>query len=649
MKKILTLSIALIIVAGIVSLAKSADIDTDTGGPATAYPKDRHIVKTSTGVVVIYWRAFSPTGIRGKKSTDNGATWTKLDGTPSGSTLIGVESGNSFSICLDSSTNNIYVAYNESDDIYFTKLTYSVSGGTWTVQAERSVTSTGEDEDAAYPSIIRESDGDIWVSYGYWEMAYGGGLLRSNYSTDEFQSSNIIRNVSSWDSGAGSSDYGSALVIRNSVPFVVYADMDTIPNCFKWSYWTGTSWASTGTVTTDSPFSADDFSITMVGSDVHFVYNQSGAGIKHRYYNGTSWSDPATTLSANTNDKNVSLATDGSNLWCFISEYVAANSYNIKYKMRSSGTWDGSWTAITTDNADNLYSTPPPSTTGYIPLAWTKGTNPATVTVKFSSSVVTGDTASPAAITNLSGLCDSQTGDVTLYWSTPGDDGWNNTLPSGSKYRIDYSSYSIAWSTNTFDVEISTSGVAPYTQVSHTITGLTGDSTYYFRIWTADEVPNWSGLSNGATVWVNPILSISISTDTYAFGTMVCTTSTVSGSTITVTNEGNVTETYSIMCSSTTKWTPQNTPGPNQFTLQSAFHSSQPADNDLIWKADDILTESLQPCTTAAFSIDNSESGKNVPPFNGDIKKLWFRLKTPLSTSTTNQQTITITISAQSP
>jgi hypothetical protein len=259
------------------------------------------------------------------------------------------------------------------------------------------------------------------------------------------------------------------------------------------------------------------------------------------------------------------------------------------------------------------------------------------------------DFGPPAAITDLTGLCNSSTGNVTLSWSTPGDDGWNKTLVNGSKYRIDYSTYSIAWSTSTFDVEISTSGVAPHTQVSRTITGLTGDSTYYFRIWTADEIPLWSGLSNGATVWVNPIISISISTETYAFGTIECATSTVSGSTTTVTNDGNITETYSIKCSSTTKWTPQDTPGPNQFTLQSAFHSSQPANNDLIWKADDILSESLKACTTAVFSIDGTEHGKNVPPFDGDIKKLWFRLQTPLSTSTTDQQTITITISAQSP
>jgi len=255
----------------------------------------------------------------------------------------------------------------------------------------------------------------------------------------------------------------------------------------------------------------------------------------------------------------------------------------------------------------------------------------------------------PAAITDLTGQCYSDTGEVTLYWSTPGDDGWNNTLPEGSKYIIDYSSYSIQWSTATFDVEISTSGVAPYTQVSHTITGLTGDTTWYFQIWTRDEIPtNWSGLSNGATVWVNPVLSVSISTDTYNFGEFYTSTISVSGTNITVINDGNVKETYSIKCSSfTTHWLLKNTPGNDEFALQAAFHPSQPDNDDISWKADDILTESLEQCTTAVFSINGDQHGKDVSPFESNIRNFWFRLKTPLSTSTTTQQNITVTISAE--
>jgi len=276
--------------------------------------------------------------------------------------------------------------------------------------------------------------------------------------------------------------------------------------------------------------------------------------------------------------------------------------------------------------------------------------------INYAAGVSTGphipiaeDNTPPAAITDLSGQCDSETGNVTLSWSTPGDDGWNNTLPDGSEYIIDYSTYSIAWSTSTYDIEISTSGVAPHTQVSHKITGLTGDTTWYFQIWTRDEIPaNWSGLSNGATIWVNPVLSVSISTDTYNFGEFYASTITVSSGNITVINDGNVKETYSIKCSSfTTHWLLKDAPGNDEFTVQAAFHSTKPDNDDIYWKDDDILTKDLQPCTTAVFSINNSQSGKNVLPFTSNIRDIWFRLKTPLSTSTTTQQDITVTISAE--
>ncbi|MBA7511636.1 hypothetical protein ES705_03632 [subsurface metagenome] len=262
------------------------------------------------------------------------------------------------------------------------------------------------------------------------------------------------------------------------------------------------------------------------------------------------------------------------------------------------------------------------------------------------------DFGPPEAITDLTGFCVSATGDVTLSWSTPGDDyNWQNTLVSTSGYRIDYSTDSTKqWDKKDYEVWIPTHSVAPHTEVSYTITGLTGDSTWYFVIWTRDEVPtNWSGLSNGTTIWVNPILSVSISTDTYNFGELNASTSAVSSANITVTNDGNVTETYSIKCSSSTKWTPNNTPGNDEFSLQAAFHPSEPDNDDIDWESDDILTESLQQCTTAAFSVDNSqnENGKNVPPFESNIKHFWLRIKTPLSTSTTTQQAIKVTISAE--
>ncbi len=264
------------------------------------------------------------------------------------------------------------------------------------------------------------------------------------------------------------------------------------------------------------------------------------------------------------------------------------------------------------------------------------------------------DFGPPAAITDLAGQCDSDTGDVTLSWSTPGDDGWNKTLVDGSKYRIDYSSYSIAWSTNTYDVDIPTHSVAPHTEVSHTITGLTGGTTWYFQIWTQDEVPLWSGLSNGATVWVNPILSVSISTNTYDFGDVPMGVSTHTVSVITVTNEGNVNETYSLKISSVTLydnspslWKSTNTTtGHNRFIFYAIFHAVQVSTSN--FDSDDYVIDENRASTADCFSDNdgggNKQTGINVP--KGDDRKLWFRLDMPTSTTTGKEEKITVTITA---
>ncbi|MFH1958084.1 MAG: fibronectin type III domain-containing protein [bacterium] len=116
------------------------------------------------------------------------------------------------------------------------------------------------------------------------------------------------------------------------------------------------------------------------------------------------------------------------------------------------------------------------------------------------------DGIAPSTVTTLSALTGEFEGEIALSWIAPGNDGTNGVLPLGSMFRIEYSSWTgTVWSTNTsvgaYYVDISTSGVAPLSVCSHVVTGLPGGNTYYFRIWTADDVPNWSGISTGATAW----------------------------------------------------------------------------------------------------------------------------------------------------
>ncbi|MFC1501678.1 FG-GAP-like repeat-containing protein, partial [Elusimicrobiota bacterium] len=109
------------------------------------------------------------------------------------------------------------------------------------------------------------------------------------------------------------------------------------------------------------------------------------------------------------------------------------------------------------------------------------------------------DVTAPARITDLTGLTGEFEGEVYLEWSLPGDDVWENTLSTGSQFKILYSTVVGTWNRNGAQITISTSGVEPASLVSYTVTGLTSDELFYFIIWYADEVPNWSDGSSTIT------------------------------------------------------------------------------------------------------------------------------------------------------
>lgn len=84
---------------------------------------------------------------------------------------------------------------------------------------------------------------------------------------------------------------------------------------------------------------------------------------------------------------------------------------------------------------------------------------------------------------------------VTLSWTTPGDDSLTGTA---SQFDIRYSTTAIT-ATNFASATRWTGAPTPAasgTRQTTTITGLQPNTTYYFAIKTADEVPNWAGISN---------------------------------------------------------------------------------------------------------------------------------------------------------
>jgi hypothetical protein len=115
--------------------------------------------------------------------------------------------------------------------------------------------------------------------------------------------------------------------------------------------------------------------------------------------------------------------------------------------------------------------------------------------------VLPGDTTPPAAVADLStsSVTDAS---ITLTWTAPGDD---DTAGVASAYCLRYATVPLteeSWE----GAEEVTSVSSPDTAGSDEtvrVTGLSDRTDYFFALKTADEVPNWSGLSNlvtGATL-----------------------------------------------------------------------------------------------------------------------------------------------------
>lgn len=84
---------------------------------------------------------------------------------------------------------------------------------------------------------------------------------------------------------------------------------------------------------------------------------------------------------------------------------------------------------------------------------------------------------------------------LSLSWTTPGDDG---ATGSAAQFDLRYSTSPITaanFASATRWTAMPTPA-APGTRQNVTVTGLLANTAYYFAIKTADEVPNWAGISN---------------------------------------------------------------------------------------------------------------------------------------------------------
>lgn len=111
-------------------------------------------------------------------------------------------------------------------------------------------------------------------------------------------------------------------------------------------------------------------------------------------------------------------------------------------------------------------------------------------------SVLILDIIAPAAVTDFDADPGSEEGEVFLSWTATGDDGMTGTA---SSYDIRYSLYPIS-SEEDWDNATKVSNIqlpdGPGSFETLVVSGLERGKIYYFAMKVADEVPNWSELSN---------------------------------------------------------------------------------------------------------------------------------------------------------
>ena len=150
----------------------------------------------------------------------------------------------------------------------------------------------------------------------------------------------------------------------------------------------------------------------------------------------------------------------------------------------------------------------------------------------------------------------------------------------------------------------------------------------------------------------NTILSLSINSSSYDFGTVLKNSTNVATSSITVSNNGNVNERYSLNLASPAGWTyvTDTAPGVEEFRMCGNFQTAtaQASHFVIAVSSSDAIGTTQRVCSTGDFSKDDegeTAKGYNVP--SGQDRHLWFRFESPTSTSLTTQQTITVTVTAE--
>lgn len=137
---------------------------------------------------------------------------------------------------------------------------------------------------------------------------------------------------------------------------------------------------------------------------------------------------------------------------------------------------------------------------------------------------------------------------------------------------------------------------------------------------------------------------VTLSTGVVTFGTLALgTTNNIFGTSVTVTNSGNVTSTFALRTTNSLNWTAGAAAGADVFNLRAIFNGATVAVAANFGAEDDLTGTST--ASSATVYSNGVQTGLGVPA--AAARGLWFKLNMPTSSSVSTQQDIGVEVLAQ--
>lgn len=315
-------------------------ISTSTNALATSYTASQLVAISASGDALVVW--FDGTNVKWSyAASSNYGSWTTA------TLLSSIGGGPRWQAGLYklSNDNALLVVGNSSGNIVSYLFTYSSGGHSWSAGSAVTVEASASAFNGGSAAMDADAQGRIWVAW-----ANNSHVIQVYYTSN---------NGTSWTSSTTFTQVGGGLDTNIGLAYcgnyivVVYCASGAVMDYARIDAHSATlgSWSSSAAVTNcsfDNVLNAMSFR-GAPGSNYGVFVGDEFAAIPAQYYNaGTDTWSTVSNIGASSSDRDPTLVSDGTNLYCVWCKQAASNNYSLVYKKwaASTQTWDSSNTQL---------------------------------------------------------------------------------------------------------------------------------------------------------------------------------------------------------------------------------------------------------------------------------------------------------------